>query len=125
MTSRAGRTRPALAERAGRGPSCVAWPVQAIVRVRLAPSASRPEFEQYLRTIPAVRSACQLAGDVDYELRLGCQDIAGLDVVLTALRRCGGAEGTSTGLVLREVPGLGELEFSGPSAPGTAQWRNP
>jgi hypothetical protein len=125
MTSRAGRTRPALAERAGRGPSCVAWPVQAIVRVRLAPSASRPEFEQYLRTIPAVRSACQLAGDVDYELRLGCQDIAGLDVVLTALRRCGGAEGTSTGLVLREVPGLGELEFSGPSGPGIAQWRNP
>ena len=125
MTSRAGRARPALAERGGRGTSCVDCPVQAIVRVRLVPSASRPEFEQYLRTLPAVRSACQLAGDVDYELRLGCHDIADLDVVLTALRRCGGAEGTSTGLVLREVPGLGELDFPGPSGPGTAEWRTP
>jgi Lrp/AsnC ligand binding domain len=109
----------------GREPSYAGRPVQAIVRVRLVPSASRPDFERYLRTIPAVLSACQLAGDVDYELRLGCQDIADLDVVLTALRRCGGAEGTSTGLVLREVPGLGELEFSGPPGPGTAPWRKP
>ena len=99
--------------------------MQAIVRVRLVPSASRPEFERYLRTIPAVVSAWQVAGDVDYELRLACEDIAGLDGVLTALRRCGSAQGTSTGLVLREVPGLGELDFPGPSGPGTAEWRTP
>jgi DNA-binding Lrp family transcriptional regulator len=100
-------------------------PVQAIVRVRLAPSASRPDFERYLRTIPAVLSAWQVAGDVDYELRLACEDIAGLDAVLTAMRRRGSAEGTTTGLVLREVPGLGELDFPGPSGPGTAEWRTP
>ena len=100
-------------------------PVQAIVRVRLVPSASRPDFERYLRSIPAVLSAWQVAGDVDYELRVGCEDIAGLDAVLTAMRRCGSAEGTTTGLVLREVPGLGELDFPGPSGPGAAEWRTP
>ena len=104
-------------------------PVQAIVHVRLAPAASRQGFEQYLRATTAVLSAWQVAGDVDYELRLGCRDIADLDAVLTALRRCGGAEGTSTGLVLREVPGLGEAEPSRPS--GTSgpaagsEWRIP
>jgi Lrp/AsnC family leucine-responsive transcriptional regulator len=97
--------------------------VQAIVRVRLAPAASRPQFERYLRTVAAVRSACQIAGDVDYELRLACADVAGLDAVLTALRRCGSAEGTSTDLVLREVPGLGEQEVPGPPGPGIADWR--
>jgi Lrp/AsnC family leucine-responsive transcriptional regulator len=97
--------------------------VQAIVRVRLVPSASRPDFERYLRTIPAVLSAWQVAGDVDYELRLACQDIADLDAVLTALRRCGSAEGPSTGLVLREVPGLGEVEAAGPPGPAAAEWR--
>ena len=92
-------------------------PVQAIVHVRLAPAASRQGFEQYLQATPAVLSAWQVTGDVDYELRLGCQDIADLDAALTALRHCGGAEGTSTELVLREVPGLGEAEPSGPSGP--------
>jgi DNA-binding Lrp family transcriptional regulator len=96
-----------------------------MVQVRLAPSTSRPDFEAYLRTIPAVLFAWQVAGDVDYELRLACYDIAGLDGVLTALRRCGGVESTSTRLVLREVPGLGELEPSGPSGPGAAEWRKP
>lgn len=113
-----GLERPQAAPGGGR-------PVQAIVRVRLAPSASRPDFERYLRTIPAVLSAWQVAGDVDYELRLGCEDIAGLDAVLTAMRRCGSAEGTTTGLVLREVPGLSELDFPGPSGPGAAEWRTP
>ena len=105
------------------GPPGAGRPVQAIVRVRLVPSASRPEFERYLRTVPAVRSACQVAGDVDYELRLACADIAGLDAVLTALRRCGSAASTSTGLVVRDVPGLGEQDVPAPSGPGTAEWR--
>ena len=105
-------------------PTRACRPVQAIVHVRLAPAASRQMFERYLRTIPAVLFAWQVAGDVDYELRLACQDIPDLDAVLTALRRCG-AEGTSTGLVLREVPGLGEAESPGPSGPGTAEWRIP
>lgn len=105
--------------------ACSGHPVEAMVHVRLAPSTSRPDFERYLRTIPAVVFAWQVAGDVDYELRIACQEIADLYAVLTALRRYGGAAGTSTDLVLREVPGLGELEASGSPGPVAAEWRRP
>ena len=42
--------------------------VHAVVRVRLAPSASRSGFERYLRTLAGVRGAWRVTGDVDYEL---------------------------------------------------------
>jgi DNA-binding Lrp family transcriptional regulator len=132
MTGHPRRARPALTGNARReGALTLAYtgcPVEAMVHVRLGPSASRPDFERYLRTVPAVLFAWQVAGDVDYELRIACPDIAGLYAVLTGLRRCGGAEGTSTGLVLRQVPGLGELGSSGSSGPAAAvaaEWRSP
>jgi DNA-binding Lrp family transcriptional regulator len=80
--------------------------VQAIARVRLAPYLSRQAFDAHLRTIPAVRSALHVIGDVDYELRLECRDLADLGAVLASLRRCRGAEVPSTALVLGEVEGL-------------------
>ena len=80
--------------------------IQAVIRVRLAPPASRPGFEQYLRTLACVLGAWQVTGGVDYELLVACQAIADLDDVLTCLRRCGGIEVTSADLVLREVSGL-------------------
>ena len=80
--------------------------MQAIARVRLAPCLSRQVFEQNLRTVPAVRSAVHVIGDVDYELRLACRDLGDLGVVLASLRRCQGTEVVSTALVLREVKGL-------------------
>ena len=58
-------------------------PVQAVVRVRLAPAASRRGFEQYLRTLACVRCGWQVTGDVDYELLIACRAIADLDGVLT------------------------------------------
>jgi DNA-binding Lrp family transcriptional regulator len=81
--------------------------VQAVVRVRLAPYLSREMFEAHLRTIPAVRSALFVIGDVDYEVRLDCRDVADLGVVLSSLRGCRGTEVASTALVLGEVEGLG------------------
>jgi hypothetical protein len=86
-------------------PAC--GPVQAIVRVRLAPHLSRAMFEAHLRTIPAVRSASHVIGDVDYEVRLECRDLADMGVVLGSLRGCRGTEVVSTALVLAEVEGLG------------------
>jgi hypothetical protein len=80
--------------------------VQASARVRLAPQLSREVFEAHLRAIPAVRSAAHVIGDVDYELRLECRDLADLGVVLASLRRCRGTEVASTALVLRDVEGL-------------------
>lgn len=81
--------------------------VQALARVRLAPYLSRQVFEQNLRAIPAVRSAVHVIGDVDYELRLACRDLAALGVVLTSLRAFRGTEVVSTALVLGDVAGLG------------------
>ena len=81
--------------------------IQALIRVRLAPAASRPGFEQYLRTLGCVLAAWQVTGGVDYELLVACPAIADLDGALTCLRRCGGIEVTSADLVLREVSGLG------------------
>lgn len=86
-------------------PAC--GPVQATARVRLAPCLSREVFEAHLRTIPAVRSALYVIGDVDYELRLACRDLAALGVVLTSLRAFRGTEVVSTALVLGDVAGLG------------------
>jgi DNA-binding Lrp family transcriptional regulator len=78
----------------------VAW-------VRLAPYLSREAFEAHLRTIPAVRSAFVVIGDVDYEVRLEGRDLAGLEVALRSLRGCRGTDVASTALVLGEVEGLG------------------
>jgi len=83
-------------------------PVQAIARVRLAPCLSRQVFEGYLQAILAVRSAVHVIGDVDYELRLVCRDLADLGAALASLRRCQGTEVVSTALVLREVEGLNQ-----------------
>jgi Lrp/AsnC family transcriptional regulator, leucine-responsive regulatory protein len=88
--------------------------VQATARVRLAPCLSRQVFEAHLRTIPAVRSALHVIGDVDYELRLACRDLADLGVALASLRRCRGTEVVSTALVLREVEGLNRRARSVP-----------
>jgi DNA-binding Lrp family transcriptional regulator len=85
-------------------PAC--GPVQALARVRLAPWLSRQVFEAHLRTIPAVRSAVHVIGDVDYEVRLACRNLADLEIVLGSLRGCRGTEVVSSALVLSEVEGL-------------------
>lgn len=59
--------------------------------------------------------AWQVAGEVDYELRVACSDTTDLDAMLTGLRRSG-AEGMSTGLVLRGVPGLTEADLVRPAS---------
>jgi Lrp/AsnC family transcriptional regulator, leucine-responsive regulatory protein len=81
--------------------------VQALVRVRLAPCLSPQVFERQLRALPAVRSAVRVIGDVDYELRLECRDLAYLEVTLTTLRALRGTEVASTALVTGDVAGLG------------------
>ena len=91
--------------------------VRAIARIRLTSGLSCQAFEQSIRDIPAVRSAVRVIGDVDYELRLECADLAHLGGVLTSLRACRGTEVASTVLVTREVEGLGRRARS------IADWR--
>jgi hypothetical protein len=80
--------------------------VRAIVRLRLAPAASREIFEKDLRGIAAVLAAWHVTGDVDYEMLITCPDLAAPGVVLGDLCRCCGGEVASADLVLSEVTGL-------------------
>ena len=84
------------------------------VKPTLSGSMSASVFEAHLRAIPAVRSAAYVIGDVDYELRLACRDLADLGVVLASLRRCQGTEVVSTALLLRDVEGLNRRVRSAP-----------
>ena len=105
MTARVTRHRTVRPVPAKGQPACGS--VQAIARVRLTSGLSCQAFEQNIRDIPAVRSAVRVIGDVDYELRLECHDLAHLGGVLSSLRACRGTEVASTVLVTREVEGLG------------------
>jgi Lrp/AsnC ligand binding domain len=99
--------------------------VQAVIRIRLAPAASRRGFEEYLRALPSVRCAWQVTGDADYELLVVCPAVAGLGSVLACLRRCGGIEVASAGLALREFPVLARRVWpvSWPAGGESRPWR--
>ena len=92
---------------------CLDEVVRAVIRVRLAPAASRWGFEEYLRSLRRVLGAWQVTGEADYELLVACSAVADLNGVLACLRSCAGAVVTSAGLVLREVSGLGEVGPAG------------
>lgn len=85
----------------------VGRPVQAVVRIELALATERPIFEKWLGGRPAVTAAWQLAGDADYLVHLACRDVAGLDDELRELTAHGGAQRTSTSIVLHAVADLG------------------
>jgi hypothetical protein len=86
--------------------SVAAAPVQAIVRVKLAPCLRSQAFEQWLRAIPSVLRAALVTGEVDYEIQLDCPGLADLGDVLSRIRGCEGVYVASTALVLHEVAGL-------------------
>ena len=81
-------------------------PVQAIVRVKLAPCLRSQAFEQWLREIPCVLRAAHVTGEVDYEVQLDCRSLADLGDALSRIRGCKGVSVASTALVLHEVAGL-------------------
>ena len=95
------------------------WPVQAVARLRLVPDASRPDFEKQLTAIPAVQSAWHITGEADYELRLGCRDLADLRSALRDLRSCPGTTAVTAALVLGEVDGLPGPGCAAAAAAGT------
>lgn len=84
-----------------------ATPVQAIVRVKLAPCLRWQAFEQWLRAIPSVLRAALVTGDIDYEVQIDCPSFADLGDVLTRICGCEGVHVASTALILHEVAGLG------------------
>jgi len=78
-------------------------PVQAVVRIRLAPWVRCQAFQQWLRAIPAVLHAALVTGEADYELRVDCPSFTDLGDVLTSVCECGGVELEPTALVHHEA----------------------
>jgi hypothetical protein len=74
-------------------------PVQAIVRIRLAPWLRCQAFQRWLRATPAVLHAALVTGEADCELRVDCPSFTDLGDVLTRVCECQGVELESTALV--------------------------
>jgi hypothetical protein len=82
------------------------FPMQAIVRVSLAPHLPWQAFEYWLRAIPSVLYAALVTGEDDYEVQVSCPTFADLGDALTRICGCEGVRVTSTALILHEVSGL-------------------
>lgn len=77
--------------------------VDALVDVRLLPSADPDGFERMVAKLSAVRELLFLTGRFDYQLRVACEDADDLDRTVRAIRRDGGAAGTETRIVMRSA----------------------
>jgi Lrp/AsnC family transcriptional regulator, leucine-responsive regulatory protein len=77
--------------------------LEALVDIRLLPSADPDEFERLALALPAVREVDFLTGRFDYQLRLACRDADELDQTVRTIRREGGAAATETRIVMRSA----------------------
>jgi Lrp/AsnC family leucine-responsive transcriptional regulator len=77
--------------------------LEALVDIRLLPSADPDEFERVALALPAVREVDFLTGRFDYQLRLACRDADELDQTVRSIRREGGAAATETRIVMRSA----------------------
>ncbi len=77
--------------------------VSAVVQVQTSVGADRAAIETALEAMPAVAEVLDLAGSVDYELRLRCTDSDDLYRVVQSVRALPGVTATRTRPVLRLV----------------------
>lgn len=75
--------------------------LDALIDVRLLPTASPEHFEERVRELASVREIAFVTGRFDYELRVACVDADDLDRTVRALRQQAGAAVTETRIVLR------------------------
>jgi len=77
--------------------------VSAVVHLRTAIDADADAIEAGLEAVPEVVEVLDLAGPVDYEVRLRCADQARLYDVVQLVRALPGVTGTETRPILREI----------------------
>lgn len=77
--------------------------VTAVVVVQTAIGASAAEIESALAAMPQVEEVLDLAGSIDYEIRLRCADNDELYQVVQAIRDLRGVAMMQTRTVLRHV----------------------
>jgi Lrp/AsnC family leucine-responsive transcriptional regulator len=74
--------------------------LDALIDVRLLPTAKPEEFEAAAGELPSIREVSFVTGRFDYQLRAACLDADDLDHTVRALRQAGAAV-TETRIVLR------------------------
>jgi Lrp/AsnC family transcriptional regulator, leucine-responsive regulatory protein len=77
--------------------------VSAVVQLRTAIDADAAAVEEGLAALPEVVEVLDLAGPVDYEIRLRCSDTDRLYAVVQLVRALPGVTAMETRPVLREV----------------------
>jgi Lrp/AsnC family leucine-responsive transcriptional regulator len=77
--------------------------VSAVVQLRTAIDADAAVIEEGLAALPEVVEVLDLAGPVDYEIRLRCPDTDRLHAVVQLVRALPGVTAMETRPVLREV----------------------
>jgi Lrp/AsnC family leucine-responsive transcriptional regulator len=77
--------------------------VSAVLQLRTSTEADSAQLEEALAALPEVVEVLDLAGSVDYEVRLRCLDQARLHDVVQLVRGLPGVVATQTRPVLREV----------------------
>jgi DNA-binding Lrp family transcriptional regulator len=77
--------------------------VSAVVSVRIAVDAVAADVEAAFAALPAVVEVLDLAGPVDYEVRLRCRDQDELYAAVQVVRGVPGVTAMETRVVLRHV----------------------
>lgn len=91
-------------------PTVVGRCYHVTIGVRLASYISPTNFERTLMECGALIDAWQVTGNMDYQLRVACADMAELDWTLGWLRKVG-AEETVTSFLLRQVSGTSDANL--------------
>jgi DNA-binding Lrp family transcriptional regulator len=84
-------------------PAVEATGVSAVVHLRTATDVDAAGLEERLAALPEVTEVLDLAGSVDYEIRLRCPDQPRLYDVVQVIRTLPGVTAMETRPVLREV----------------------
>jgi Lrp/AsnC family leucine-responsive transcriptional regulator len=69
--------------------AALGYTLHSLTDVNLKESKDRLEFERDLRGVPQVRSAVHTTGELDYQLRIVCQNTDELQSVLDTLQQLG------------------------------------
>jgi Lrp/AsnC family transcriptional regulator, leucine-responsive regulatory protein len=77
--------------------------LDALIDVRLLPTATPETFEARTARMGSVREIAFVTGRFDYQLRVACKDADDLDRTVRVLRQEAGAAVTETRIVLRTV----------------------
>ena len=86
-------------------PELIGRPIQAIVEVQLDPASGIFEIDEAIAAIPQVVDAFHVTGRFDYQLRIACADIEGIELAIRHLKEDLGVRETSTRVILRTVDG--------------------